>query len=247
MLGIAFRLDERGTIELGDVVEDVRYGTAQKCDYNLGATPVLRIPNVQRGRIDLSDVKSADFGPKEIAKLALRCGDVLVIRSNGSLDLVGKSAVVDREAETMLYAGYLIRLRPSATKINSHFLHHFLQSPTARASIASGARSTSGVNNVNAQQLQALQVPVRTLAEQEEIVDHINTAFARADRLETEAARARALIDRLESKILAKAFRGQLVQQDPADEPASVLLDRIRAERAAAPKTKRGRRATVIA
>jgi type I restriction enzyme S subunit len=68
-------------------------------------------------------------------------------------------------------------------------------------------------------------------------------AFARADRLEAEAARARALLDRLESAVLAKAFRGELVPQDTNDEPASILLERIRAQRAAAPKPKHGRRA----
>lgn len=96
---------------------------------------------------------------------------------------------------------------------------------------------------MNAQQLQALKVPVRSLEEQQKIVRGIDTAFARADRMEAEAARARALIDRLEAAILGRAFRGELVPQDPNDEPASVLLDRIRAQRAAAPKSKRRRRA----
>ena len=68
-------------------------------------------------------------------------------------------------------------------------------------------------------------------------------ANARADRLDAEAARARALLDRLEAAILARAFRGELVPQDPDDEPASVLLERIRARRAAAPKAKPRRRA----
>jgi type I restriction enzyme S subunit len=79
------------------------------------------------------------------------------------------------------------------------------------------------------------------MAEQIEMNRLLDAAFARADRLEAEATRARALLDRLEAAILAKAFRGELVPQDPNDEPASVLLDRIRAERAAAPKPKRGR------
>jgi type I restriction enzyme S subunit len=96
---------------------------------------------------------------------------------------------------------------------------------------------------VNSQQLQALSVPLPPISVQERAVAAIHSTFARADRLEAEAARARALIDRLESAILANAFRGELVPQDPNDEPASVLLDRIRAERAAAPKAKRGRRA----
>ena len=77
------------------------------------------------------------------------------------------------------------------------------------------------------------------------IVKRLESIFARADRLETEAARARALLDRLEAAILAKAFRGELVPQNPAEEPASVLLDRIRAQRAAAPTAKRGRRSAL--
>jgi type I restriction enzyme S subunit len=228
---------------LGDILQDIRYGTAQKCDYGAGAWPVLRIPNVQRGSIDLSDIKSADFDDREVQKLSLLEGDVLVIRSNGSLDLVGRSAVVTREAAGMLYAGYLIRLRPDTKKIIPSFLHHFLASPDVRSLLTGAAKSTSGVNNVNSQQLQALSVPLPPISVQERAVAAIHSTFARADRLEAEAARARALIDRLESAILANAFRGELVPQDPNDEPASVLLDRIRAERAAAPKAKRGRRA----
>lgn len=235
--------DERGHVPMGELLADVRYGTAQKCNYRGGDSPVLRIPNVQAGRIDLSDLKSSTFTTKELAKLSLQAGDVLVIRSNGSLDLVGKSAVVEGDAVGMLYAGYLIRLRPLPGNVVPRFLHHFLSSPTARTALTGAARSTSGVNNVNAQQLQALKVPVRSVEEQHEIVSRIDNALARADRMEAEAARARALIDRLEAAILAKAFRGELVPQDPNDEPASVLLDRIRAERAAMPKRdQRGRR-----
>jgi type I restriction enzyme, S subunit len=70
----------------------------------------------------------------------------------------------------------------------------------------------------------------------------LNSAFARVDRLEAETARARALLDRLESAILAKAFRGELVPQDPNDEPASVLLERIRAQRSAVAPTARPKR-----
>lgn len=87
--------------------------------------------------------------------------------------------------------------------------------------------------------------PLPSLTEQAIIVERLDGAFARANRLEAEAARARTLLDRLEAAILAKAFRGELVPQDPSDEPASVLLDRIRARRAEAPKHKRGRRAAV--
>jgi type I restriction enzyme S subunit len=92
-------------------------------------------------------------------------------------------------------------------------------------------------------EIRALHIALPPIEEQHEIVARVKSAFARAHRLEAEAARARALIDRLESAILAKAFRGELVPQDPNDEPASVLLDRIRAQRAAAPRPKRRGRA----
>lgn len=235
------------TVPVGELITDIRYGTAKKCDYGGGAVPVLRIPNVQGGRIDLADMKSADFDAKELAKLTLRQGDVLVIRSNGSLDLVGRSAIVDDSAAGMLFAGYLIRMRVDPAKCLPEYLHHFLQSPDARDTITKAAKSTSGVNNVNAQQLQALAVPLPDVAIQRGLIDQIEQAFARADRLEAEATRARALLDRLESALLAKAFRGELVPQDPNDEPAQALLDRIRTQRAAAPKAKRGRKAKVVA
>ena len=91
-------------------------------------------------------------------------------------------------------------------------------------------------------EVRAFNIALPPVAEQAEIVAQIKVTIARADRLEAEAACARALLDRLEAAILARAFRGELVPQDPTDEPAAALLDRIRATRAAAPKTQRGRR-----
>jgi hypothetical protein len=76
---------------LGEVSVDIRYGTAVKCHYQPRTTPVLRIPNVVAGRIDSSDLKYAEFNDKELATLALREGDLLVIRSNGSLNLVRRA------------------------------------------------------------------------------------------------------------------------------------------------------------
>ncbi len=242
----AFTAAPHPSSTLANVLTEVRYGTAQKCGYE-GQLPVLRIPNIKSGAIDLQDLKYADFDDRERAKFALKLGDVLVIRSNGSIELVGRAAVVDDRAVGMLYAGYLIRLRPDLSQVRPEYLNHFLSAPSTRAIIEAAARSTSGVNNVNAQQLHTLRIPLPTLTEQKAIIEQLGKAFARADRLEAEAARACALLDRLESAILAKAFRGELVPQDPNDEPASVLLDRIRAERAAAPKPKRGRRAAASA
>ncbi|MBB5411027.1 type I restriction enzyme S subunit [Paraburkholderia sp. HC6.4b] len=241
ILAAAFRGDAE-LARVGDVITDIRYGTAKKCNYDGGAVPVLRIPNVQGGRIDLGDMKSADFDAKELLKLELQTGDILVIRSNGSLDLVGRSAVVDHRAAGMLFAGYLIRLRLDPTRCLPEYLHWFLQSSVARNTITNAAKSTSGVNNVNAQELQTLELPLPSIAAQKERIASIESAFTWIDRLTADATSARKLIDRLDQSLLAKAFRGELVPQDPTDEPASALLERIRAERAAAPKPKRGRK-----
>ncbi|MFC3569680.1 restriction endonuclease subunit S [Paracoccus simplex] len=92
-------------------------------------------------------------------------------------------------------------------------------------------------------EIRAFHIKLAPLDEQREIVRRIETAFAKIDRLATEAAKALKLLGRLDQRILAKAFVGELVPQDPTDEPAAALLARIREARAAAPKPKRGRKA----
>jgi type I restriction enzyme S subunit len=92
--------------------------------------------------------------------------------------------------------------------------------------------------NLNLGIIKAISLPVPPLNQQRAAIDKANLAFVRADRLEAEAVRARALLDRLETAILAKAFKGELVPQDPNDEPASVLLERIRAQRSAPTQAK---------
>ncbi len=108
----------------------------------------------------------------------------------------------------------------------------WLTGTTGRAKLTQGA-------------LMALPIGVPPPDEQAEIVRRIEKLFAFADQLEARVSAARVRIDALTQSLLGKAFRGELVPQDPDDEPASVLLERIRAQRAAAPKPKRGRKATV--
>ena len=103
----------------------------------------------------------------------------------------------------------------------------------------------TGVKHFRVGDVSDLKIPVAPKEEQTEIVRRIEQLFAFADQLEAKVASARSRIDHLTQSILAKAFRGELVPQDPNDEPASVLLKRIKAQRAAAPKTKRGRKASV--
>jgi len=233
-------------VNFSTVVNDLRYGTAQKCDYNGGETGVLRIPNIGDNGIKLKDLKSSRFSPSEINKLALKRGDVLLIRSNGSVELVGKSAVVGSREEGLLFAGYLIRIRPNHEKVSAKYINYWLKSPSVRQTIEMTARSTSGVNNINSEEIKALVFTMPPLSEQNDIVSRVEQLLALADRLEAKVASAQSRIDRLTQGILAKTFRGELVPQDPNDEPASVLLERIKAQRAAATNSKRGRRAATL-
>ncbi|WP_111474060.1 restriction endonuclease subunit S [Methylobacterium sp. XJLW] len=226
---------------LGEVVSEIRYGTAQKCEVTANGIAVLRIPNVSSGSISLSGLKYAQLDAREYKKIRLEEGDVLVIRSNGSADLLGRAALVPSQASGMAYAGYLIRLRADRSIIDPKFMNFMLGAPQIREIIEVSARSTSGIHNINTVELASLMLPVPTLSEQRETVRRIEAAFDWIGRLDTEASSARKLIDRLDQAVLSKAFRGELVPQDPDDEAASVLLERIKAERAGSTPARSGR------
>ncbi len=128
---------------------------------------------------------------------------------------------------------------PDADRADASYVEFFLR--TARDKLAAFAPATAQ-KNINLETLASVRVPTAPLSEQTEIVRRIETAFAWIDRLAFEATSARKLIDHLDQSVLAKAFRGELVPQDPADEPAGVLLERIKAQRSPASKTRRSAR-----
>jgi type I restriction enzyme S subunit len=196
---------------LGDVAVDVRYGTAAKCHYEPRKTPVLRIPNVVAGGIDTSDLKFGAFTKNEIEKLSIKAGDLLVIRSNGSLDLVGRAALVPKEVEGYLYAGYLIRTRLNPKEVHPAFVQYAFDEPLIRGHIESLAKSTSGVNNINSEQLRAIRLAIPPVEEQKEIAGKIQSAFSAIDSARKEVIRANLLLDRFDQATLCNAFQGQLV------------------------------------
>jgi type I restriction enzyme S subunit len=149
---------------------------------------------------------------------------------------IAETAILGIEA---CFPDSVVGFNADAARCLPDYVEYFIR--TAKADLEQFAPATAQ-KNINLEVLGSIRLPVASLHEQAEIVRRIDRAFAEIDRLTAEAAAARRLLDRLDQAVLAKAFRGELVPQDPADEPASVLLDRIRAERAAAPKAKRGRR-----
>lgn len=227
------------------IATDLRYGTSKKCDYSKSGVGVLRIPNIaDHGRIDVRDLKSAQFEEKEIEKLALDVGDLLVIRSNGSVELVGKTSIVTEKEAGLLFAGYLMRLRVNSELALPAFVRLCLAAPLQRKYIELTAKSTSGVNNLNAEELRSLTLWLPKPDEQAEIVRRVEKLFKLADRIEARYTAAFAQAQRLNPLVLSKAFRGELIPQDPSDEPASDLLARIAAQRKSAtpaPKTRQPR------
>jgi type I restriction enzyme, S subunit len=216
---------------VGLLLKDIRYGTAKKCYYEPQDIPVIRIPNLCDGRVTHENMKYAEFDETEYQKLALADGDILMIRSNGSVDLVGRTALVTEKDKGFLYAGYLIRLRTNHQLVVPAYLTLALSSPKSRNAIELTARSTSGVNNINTDEIKSLMVELPALPEQSEIIRRVETLFALADRIEARYQAVSEKVDKLTQSLPAKAFRGELVPQDPNDEPAGVLLERIRAQR----------------
>ncbi len=196
-------------VKLGEVIEKPTYGTSKKCDYDIVGTGVLRIPNIGNGYIIDDDLKFAVFSDEEKEKYALKEGDLLTIRSNGSVDLVGKCALISSKEEKYLFAGYLIRLRPFPEKVNSKFLTLTLESHNLRIQIEDKAKSTSGVNNINSVELQNLIIPLPPLAEQQHIVVEIESRLSQAEAAEASIAEALQKTEALRQSILKKAFSGE--------------------------------------
>jgi type I restriction enzyme S subunit len=194
---------------IDEIALSMRYGTSTKCEYGAPGVPVLRIPNVSGGLVSLDDIKFGPLTENEIRDLALSAGDVLLIRSNGSLDIVGRSAVVTAEAEGMAFAGYLVRLRLSLTNMNPQYVRLALNSTDVRDQIERPIRSAVGLKNVNLTEFGALTFPLPPLAEQHRIVAKVDELMALCDRLEknlnTAGSTRRRLFDALLAEALAPA------------------------------------------
>ena len=212
------------------------YGTSVKCNYEADGVPVLRIPNVVAGDIDLFDIKFATQPVPMDAQSALQVGDVLMCRTNGSVSLVGRTAVVRAEFDVFhSFASYLLRFRFAETQVLPRWFHTIADSQLGRSIIELNAASSAGQHNVNLKLIHGMIIPLPPLAEQRRIVAEVERQLSVIQQAEATVEASLKRVGRLRQSILLRAFCGQLVPQDLDDEPASELLERIRAEREAAP------------
>ena len=211
---------------LSDVVTEFKYGTSEKSDYNNKGIPVLRIPNIGDNGIDLSDIKYLNHRNVD-SESQIHEEDILIIRSNGSRDLVGKAVLVPELGCEYAYASFLIRAKPNHSIINAHYLTIFLNSTDARGQMFRRAKSSAGINNINTKELGAISLTVPSLPEQDEIVHIINEMMDKDQQSKEAAEAVLDQIDLMKKSILARAFRGELGTNDPSEESAVELLKEI--------------------
>lgn len=235
-------LDRWPTATFEEVIAEGLIGLVRsKTEQCQEGTPYIRMNHYDlNGRINTHNLTCVLCSDEEFRRYTLKPGDVL-FNTRNSLELVGKVALWPEGEDGYVYNNNILRLRFRST-LTPGFAFRYMMSPHFRGIMEQEKSATTSVAAIYQRSLYQAPIPVPPIEEQEELARMIEAAFNRTDHLKAEATCAGALLNRLEAAILARAFRGELVPQDPNDEPASVLLARIRAERTAAPKAKLGRR-----
>ncbi len=232
--------------ELGTLLHGIEAGKNMRCAERpptQGERGVVKVSAVTWGQFDPTESKTlpSDYSPPEKARI--RSGDLLISRAN-TLELVGAAVLVEEEPRGLYLSDKILRL--VVDQDAKKWVLWFLRSAAGRYQIESLATGNQlSMRNISQDALRRIKLPFPEKDVRQRLICRLEAGFARVARVEAEAARARTLLDRLESAILTKAFKGELVPQDPNDEPASVLLSRIKAGRAEEPQSppKRGRTA----
>ena len=191
-----------GTIR--DLVETANYGTSAKASEVGGEYPILRMGNITYGgALDLKDLKYVNLKEKDKPKYLVTKGDLLFNRTN-SKELVGKTAVYDRE-KPMALAGYLIRIRPNA-KGNNYYISGYLNSAHGKATLQNICKSIVGMANINAQEMQDIPIliPPRELQDNFERIFEITKARLIKHKVSCES------LSELFNALSQKAFEGTL-------------------------------------
>lgn len=229
--------------ELGGMIQKIEAGLNVLCEErppNVGERGLVKISAVTWGFFNEEESKT--LGPEVLVSESsrIKVGDLLISRAN-TLELVGACVIVHDISKTLHLSDKVLRLVvPESIKL---WLLYVLRSPYGRLKIEALASGNQlSMRNLSQNNLRSIKIPVPDDSEIAEIIRRVETLFAFADHLEARLKTAQTAADRLTPALLAKAFRGELVPQDPNDEPAAELLRRLAASRDAAPKAKRGRR-----
>ena len=218
------------------------YGTSKKCDYIGHGNPVIRIPNVLNGNIEIEDLKYSleeiNLSPKEF----LATNDLLIIRTNGSRNLIGRCAVVENAFERPTYfASYLIRYRLCGGQSLPKWVGFLWESRIIRKKLESLASTSAGQYNVSLSKLDSIILPIPPEEEIDYAIKSLQSSFRWLNSIRKNGGDIGDNLTKLDHSILTKAFCGELIPQDPNDESASILLERIRMEKARQAVEKKGK------
>lgn len=210
---------------ISEIVNDFKYGLSEKSSYTNTGMPILRIPNIDEGILNFGDMKYLAYEDVNEENQIYE-NDILIIRSNGSRDLVGKCAIVPALEKEYTYASFLIRIKPS-NRVLPNYLVMYLNSVDARVQMFKKAKSSAGIHNINIKELEAITMSVPTIYEQSAIITILDDLLVKEQNTKEIA---RAILDQIETMkkaILARAFRGELGTNDPEEESALEMLKTI--------------------
>ena len=195
-----------------------------------GGFPVLRLTALKNGRIDFRESKEGDWSRDDAEPFFVQRDDIFIARGNGSKKLVGIASLALDDPMPIAFPDTMIRARLDTSAIQPEYFLSAWNSWTVRRQIEKAARTTAGIYKINQGHICGFVLPLPSLAEQAEIVRILQGRLEATEKLNLEIDTALARADALRQSILKKAFAGQLVPQDPKDEPAAALLERIRAK-----------------
>lgn len=208
----------------------IQYGTSEKANEDTTGMPIVRMGNIQEGKLVFDNLKYLPNEYPQLDDFMLQDGDVLFNRTN-SAELVGKTAVYKSIHPKAIFASYLIRIKVNREAYNPDLLSYYINSFYGRIYISTVISQQVGQANVNGTKLSLMPVPLFSIIEQNKVVEEIDRCFSVADEVEKTVEQSLRQGEILRKSILKKAFEGKLVPQDPHDEPAEKLLEWIKAEK----------------
>ena len=230
--------------DLADVVGGVTKDAKRQDDPGFVNVPYLRVANVQRGYLDLSQVTTIRVAPQKADQLRLLRGDVL-FNEGGDRDKLGRGWIWEDQVAACIHQNHVFRGRLRDPRLQPKIVSWWGNSFGKKWFEAHG-KQTTNLASLNLTTLKSFPVVVVPVDEQSRIVDEVERQFSFIEACESAVDAGLARSAALRRSVLKAAFAGKLVAQDSADEPASVLLERIRAEREDAGVTpKRPQRARV--
>ena len=210
-----------------------------------GGFPVLRLTALKNGRMDFRESKEGDWSQNDAEPFFVQRDDIFIARGNGSKKLVGIASLALDDPMPIAFPDTMIRARLDTSAVQPEYFLLAWNSWTVRRQIEKAARTTAGIYKINQGHICGFVLPLPSLAEQAEIVRVLQGRLEAAEELDLEIDANLARADFLRQSILKQAFAGQLVPQDPDDEPAVALLERIQVERTKAPARRRRQRVGV--